>query len=131
LHDALPILVGLSDEGLLTTQIMHRTTPSTLKILAPSAATPSPGLRPPSPHGRGSNKLQFTLPSPPSGEEDEGLISLHGVRGDRLSPHEARREPRLPEVLPRIEYLILFGDKFLYTPPLNIPYVNTSIVPYR
>src|SRR5437867_10803794 len=28
-------------------------------------------------HGRGSNKLQFTLPSPPSGEEDEGLISLH------------------------------------------------------
>jgi len=88
----------------LDTQIIHRTRPATLKTLAPSAATPhpayakafkllglgdlapsaaipSPGLRPPSPHGRGSNKLQFTLPSPPSGEEDEGLISLHGVRG--------------------------------------------------
>jgi hypothetical protein len=62
---------------------MHRTTPSTLKTLAPSAATPSPGLVnayqafTPLP-GRGSNKLQFTLSSPPSGEEDEGLISLHG-----------------------------------------------------
>src|SRR2546429_9535603 len=43
---------------------MHRTTPSTLKTLAPSAATPSPGLRPPSPHGRRSNKLQFTPPRP-------------------------------------------------------------------
>src|SRR5207244_1565867 len=66
---------------MLITQIMHRTTPSTLKTLAPTAATPSPGLPPPSPHGRGSNNLQFTLPSPPSGEEDEGLISLHGVMG--------------------------------------------------
>src|SRR5207247_10306569 len=69
---------------MLITQIMLRTTPSTLKTLAPSAATPSPGLPPPfphGPHGRGSNKLQFTLPSPPSGGEDEGLISLHGVRG--------------------------------------------------
>src|SRR5207247_9308031 len=99
LHDALPILVGLSDEGLLTTQIMHRTTPSTLKILAPSAATPSPGLRPPSPHGRGSNKLQFTLPSPPSGEEDEGLISLHGVRGIASVVHHLgiRGSPLCPD----------------------------------
>src|SRR5207247_7875168 len=43
---------------------MHRTTPSTLNTLAPSAATPSPGLRPPSPHERGSNKLQLTFPRP-------------------------------------------------------------------
>src|SRR5207247_4231266 len=61
---------------------MHRTTPSTLKTLAPSAATPSPGLRPPSPQGRGCNKLQFTLPSPPSGER--GLGEGDWGEGDRL-----------------------------------------------
>ena len=33
---------------------------------APTGAPP--GLRPPSPKRRGSNKLRFTLPSPPSGE---------------------------------------------------------------
>src|SRR5437773_7200696 len=78
---------------------MHRTTPSTLKPLAPSAATPSPGLRPPSPHGRGSNKLQFTLASPPSGEEDEGLISLHGVRGIASVVHHLgiKRSPLCPD----------------------------------
>ncbi|PYV89512.1 MAG: hypothetical protein DMG05_13435 [Acidobacteria bacterium] len=62
---------------MLITQIMHRTTPSTLKTLAPSAATPSPGLRPPSPHGRGSNNLQFT--SPPSGGEGTGVRGIASV----------------------------------------------------
>ena len=46
---------------------MHSTRPLTRRTtLAPSATTPSPGLRPRSPSGRGSNKLEFTLPSPPS-----------------------------------------------------------------
>ncbi|PYV93623.1 MAG: hypothetical protein DMG05_00935 [Acidobacteria bacterium] len=49
--------------------------------------------------GAGSKKLQFTLPSPPSGEEDEGLISLHGVRGIASVVHHLgiKRSPLCPD----------------------------------